>query len=201
MGESRHRRASALLVAVASAALSALATGPAAAAHRTHRHRVRSHCTGARTPIARATRPALRSAVVCLVNRERTERGLPRLRTNHDLNHSAQHWTNEMVRRRIFTHGHDFAARITRAGFHWSRAGENIAAGFPTPASVVAAWMASTGHCENIFNPAYRSIGTGVSGGAALIHAHGTWTQDFALRVGRRPASHDHRPAAGCPYR
>ena len=36
------------------------------------------------------------------------------------LNSSAQGWTNEMVHHRDFTHGADFAARITAAGFDWS---------------------------------------------------------------------------------
>ena len=104
-----------------------------------------------------------RAAVVCLINRQRTSRGLPALTANSRLDRSAQGWTNEMVSHHEFTHGADFAERISAAGFRWSQAGENIASGFPTPASVVAGWMASTGHCENILDPAFREVGTGVS--------------------------------------
>jgi uncharacterized protein YkwD len=105
-----------------------------------------------------------------------------------------------MVTHHEFTHGSDFAQRITAAGFRWSQAGENIAAGYRTPSSVVRGWMASTDHCQNILDPTYRAVGTGVSAGAALPSDPGTWTQDFALRMGQRPASHDGAPAAGCPY-
>ena len=46
--------------------------------------------------------------------------------------------------------------RIERAGYtNWSTNGENVAAGFTVggPNDVVAAWLASSGHCENIMNP------------------------------------------------
>ena len=139
--------------------------------------------------------------MVCLINQERAQRGLPALQANVDLDHSAQRWTQVMVSRHEFTHGANFAERISAAGFHWSQAGENIATGYRTPASVVRGWMASTGHCENILDPSYRAVGTGVSPGAALPSDPGTWTQDFALRMGEHPASHNGAPAAGCPYR
>ena len=106
-----------------------------------------------------------------------------------------------MVDLHHFTHGGDFAARISAVGFRWSNAGENIAAGFQTPASVVRAWMASPGHCRNILSPLFIDVGTGVrlsarsgSGGA------GTWTQDFGLPVGARRPPGNAGPANGCPY-
>jgi uncharacterized protein YkwD len=105
-----------------------------------------------------------------------------------------------MVTRHWFTHGSDFAGRITAAGFRWSQAGENIATGYRTPSSVVRGWMASTDHCQNILDPSYRAVGTGVSRGAAIPSDPGTWTQDFGLRMGQRPASHNTAPADGCPY-
>jgi uncharacterized protein YkwD len=143
----------------------------------------------------------MRSAVLCLVNRERTSRHLPRLAGNGRLNRSAQGWTNEMISHRDFTHGADFASRISAVGFDWSNVGENIAAGFHTPASVVRAWMQSTGHCQNILSPVYRMVGTGVSGGAPDGNDTGTWTQDFGLWMGQHPASGNYGPAEGCPYR
>ena len=48
--------------------------------------------------------------------------------------------------------------RITQAGYDWRMSGENVAAGFK-PTEVVAAWLASPGHCENIMNPAFKDIG------------------------------------------
>ena len=106
-----------------------------------------------------------------------------------------------MVRHADFSHGTAFMDRITAAGFHWSNVGENIATGYETPSAVVAAWMASQGHCANILNPVYREVGTGVAlapvRGAANID--GTWTQDFGLVMGQHPASADFRPGRGLP--
>jgi uncharacterized protein YkwD len=188
----------------AAVAVASVSTATAGAASRHHaaasRHHAVARCAGAHRPIAGSRSGAMRAAVVCLINQQRTERGLPTLQANVDLDRSAQRWTRVMVTHHEFTHGTNFAGRISAAGFHWSQAGENIAAGFRTPASVVRGWMASTGHCENILDPSYRAVGTGVSPAAPYSSYRGTWTQDFGLRMGQRPASHDGAPAAGCPY-
>ena len=159
-------------------------------------------CAAARSPIASASRTALQRAVVCLIDQQRLARGLPALRQNARLDRSAQGWTNTMVTHRDFSHGADFAARISAVGFHWSSVGENIATGFNTAAAVVRGWMASTGHCQNILNPKFRYVGTGVSrrGISGVSSGGGTWTQDFGLGMGQSPASGDWGPAEGCPY-
>jgi uncharacterized protein YkwD len=194
--------AAAAVAATAAAASLSTATAGAAPGHhsRAHRRHAVTRCAGAHRKIVKSTPTAIRAAVVCLINQQRTERRLPKLRANADLDHSAQHWTRVMVTRHEFTHGSDFAGRISAAGFHWSQAGENIAAGFQTPSSVVRGWMGSTGHCENILDPTYREVGTGVSAAAPFAAYRGTWTQDFALRMGQHPQSHNGGPAAGCPY-
>jgi uncharacterized protein YkwD len=159
-------------------------------------------CAGAHTSIAHASRADLQRTVVCLVNHERHGRGLPGLRENARLNRSAQGWTNVMVTHRDFSHGADFAARISAVGFDWSNVGENIATGYATPAAVVKAWMASKGHCQNILNPVYRYVGTGVSDNSIAGYSSlaGTWTQDFGLLMGQHAASGNWGPAEGCPY-
>jgi uncharacterized protein YkwD len=158
-------------------------------------------CANARTPIAAASRHQLQDAVVCLINQQRTRHHLPRLHGNKRLDRSAQGWTNTMVRDGAFSHGSAFASRISAVGFDWSRAGENIATGFGTPAAVVNAWMGSTGHCENILSPSFAEVGTGVSRrGIAGAGSAGTWTQDFGLSMGQRPPSGNAGPASHCPY-
>jgi uncharacterized protein YkwD len=185
--------------ALAAVAVALFLTATAGAATR-HAHRGAARCAGAHRKIDASRPGALKAAVVCLINQQRTRRGLPALRANRDLDHSAQGWTRQMVDHHDFTHGADFASRISRAGFHWSAAGENIATGYATPSAVVRGWMASTGHCQNILDPSYRAVGTGVSARAAVTDAPGTWTQDFALRMGQAPASRNSGPEAGCPY-
>ncbi len=159
-------------------------------------------CAAAHTTIAHASRARLQRAVTCLVNQQRHSRGLPGLRENPRLNRSAQGWTNVMVTHRDFSHGADFAARISAVGFDWSNVGENIATGYATPVAVVRAWMASKGHCQNILNPQYRYVGTGVSNDSISGYSTlaGTWTQDFGLLMGQHAASGNWGPAEGCPY-
>ncbi|MGI8506676.1 MAG: CAP domain-containing protein [Solirubrobacteraceae bacterium] len=174
-----------------------------AAAHRADAHRRnRQRCKGANTPIAAASRQRLQRIVVCLINLQRTERHLPRLELSQRLNRSAQGWTNTMVSHSSFSHGADFAARISAVGFDWSMVGENIATGFRTPAGVVRRWMASTGHCQNILSPSFRDVGTGVSKRSipGASSRPGTWTQDFGLPMGARPPSGNSGPANSCPY-
>jgi len=182
----------------------AVAASPAVAkSHHHHRHRVHAtrECANATAPVGAVSRKATKAAVVCLINKQRTDRGLPALHESGLLDRSAQQWTNTMVATGAFTHGANFAGRISAVGFHWSSAGENIATGFLTPRAVVAGWMASTGHCQNILNPTYTSVGTGVLHQVVGIGGDGaTWTQDFALAAGHRAPSHNFGPADGCPY-
>jgi uncharacterized protein YkwD len=164
-------------------------------------HRARA-CPNANRPATRSTIPTMRTAVVCLINQERAAHGLPALRADDRLNNSAQSWSNRMVATHSFTHGTNFAARISAAGFRWSSAGENIATGFMTPRQVVNGWMASMGHCENILSPSYRDVGTGVNRHAIGGYSSGpaTWTQDFALPMGKSAPSRSVGPMDHCPY-
>lgn len=159
-------------------------------------------CPGAGISAAGARLGSLRAAVLCLVNRQRSARGLPALHEDARLDRSAQGWTSSMVANRQFTHGSGFAGRIIAAGLVWSAAGENIATGFQTPAAVVAAWMGSEGHCRNILAPTFSAIGIGVLALPVGAYATGgaTWTQDFALPMGQRAPSANSGPMNGCPY-
>jgi uncharacterized protein YkwD len=170
---------------------------PAALAASPHRHARHTACAHASTPSSRASRAAIRAAVVCLINRQRSAVGLPALVEDKRLDHSAQAWTDTMVATGQFSHGIDFAARISAAGYSWSSAGENIATGFATPAQVVSAWMHSYAHCRNILDPEYRSVGTGIVDQAIepFSSAPATWTQDFALPVGSQSPSGNWGPA------
>jgi uncharacterized protein YkwD len=162
-------------------------------------------CANADAVASQSSAGALRSAVVCLINRERTDRRLPALHALRRLDRSAQSWTGAMVSERNFSHmgaGSDPGSRVTAAGYDWSAVGENIATGFATPRQVVAAWMASTDHCHNILDPQYTDVGTGVVAAPVAGFASGaaTWTQDFGLPADASPPSGNAAPANGCPY-
>ncbi len=144
----------------------------------------------------------MRAAVVCLINQERLAHGLPALKVSSKLDHSAQNWNQAMVASGNFTHGANFAGRISAVGYNWQTAGENIATGFTTPRDVVKAWMASPDHCRNILDPSFRDVGTGESPAAVGSWATqpSTWTQDFGLLMSQSAPSHNTGPQNGCPY-
>jgi uncharacterized protein YkwD len=176
---------------------------PGASASTRYMAHAAQSCAHAGTPAIGASPQAMRQAVLCLINQQRVTRHLPTLHEQTSLDRSAQSWTNQMVRHGQFSHGADFGARISAAGFDWSTAAENIGTGFETPQGVVNAWMASaTGHCQTILSPTYSDVGTGVSSRAVSGSAGGpgTWTQDFGLPMGQHAPSHNFKPADGCPY-
>ncbi len=159
-------------------------------------------CTGANLDATTAPAAELRAAIMCLVNRERVSRGLPGLTENANLDTSAQKWSDWMVTNNQFTHGDDFAGRISAAGYDWQMAGENIATGFDTPAGVLSGWMASTDHCRNILDPGFRDLGVGVNPNpvADFATAPATWTEDFGLDMNATAPSSNTGPQNGCPY-
>jgi uncharacterized protein YkwD len=159
-------------------------------------------CANAQAPAASTIPTALRAAVVCLVNQQRVGRGLPQLKENPLLDTSAQLWTDTMVVTQVFSHGTNFSQRLARVGYDWSNAGENIGTGYETPDDVIAAWMASPEHCQNILNPNYADIGVGVNPspvGTNVADA-ASWTQDFGLTMTAPYPSANTAPMNGCPY-
>ena len=71
------------------------------------------------------------------------------------------------------------AARVTRAGYRWRAAGENIAAGPPTPEAVMNGWLASPEHCANLMSADYTEMGVAYAvnpNSASGIY----WVQEFA---------------------
>ena len=107
------------------------------------------------TPVAASNRSDLASEVIGQVNAERAKYGLDPLSVSGELTRAACVRASEIVEQ--FSH--------TRPdGSSWSTVsmsafGENIAKGQRTADRVMAAWMSSTGHRENILRPSYGSIG------------------------------------------
>lgn len=151
-------------------------------------------CGPTTTMPAQAGVAAAGQATLCLVNRERTQRGLPPLRENSLLTAASLEHSQDMVRRDYFEHasadGRSVADRLRATGYSRgvsASAGENIAYGFggkATPASIVRAWMRSPGHRADILRPAFTEIGIGVALGAPELRADqqarsATYTTDF----------------------
>jgi uncharacterized protein YkwD len=118
--------------------------------------------------------------VLTLVNAERARAGCGALREDARLVRAARLHSQDMLARNYFSHdspdGADPSDRARREGYP-SGVGENIAAGYPTPQAVVAAWMDSPGHRANILDCRYRSTGVGFAQGSTGYRTY--WTQDF----------------------
>ncbi|MFV8751226.1 CAP domain-containing protein [Nannocystaceae bacterium ST9] len=98
---------------------------------------------------------------------------------------AARFHSRDMALNDYFDHtslsGTSFVDRSNSAQYDASPVGENIAAGQPTPADVVGAWMESPGHCMNIMNPDANEIGVGyMPTDMATYGAY--WTQVFGRR-------------------
>jgi uncharacterized protein YkwD len=74
------------------------------------------------------------------------------------------------------------ADRVGATDYPWHAVGENIAAGQPTPAVVVEAWLRSPGHCHNVMSPDFTQIGLSFVQRPASRRepARNFWTQIFA---------------------
>lgn len=71
--------------------------------------------------------------------------------------------------------------RMTREGYIWRAAGENIAAGYSTTRAVVNGWLASPGHCRNIMSANFKNVGVGYGYSATSTYKH-YWVTDFGTK-------------------
>jgi len=124
--------------------------------------------------------------VVQLTNAFRQQNGLPALTDNSNLNQAAQTQSQNMALQDFFDHtgldGSHPWDRMTAAGYHWSRAAENIAAGQRTPEEVVTAWINSPGHRANMLDPNVKDIGVGyyeLVNDTGNVNYNRYWTQVF----------------------
>ena len=136
----------------------------------------------AASPILAATIPPSHAQFVArvieLVNVERQNAGLPPLTANEPLTRASQGYAIVLADGTCFGHacGSTLVDRPLQAGYTgWLALGENIAAGQTTPEAVMAAWMASPGHRDNILGN-YKDIGVGL---AADATGRIFWVQDF----------------------
>jgi uncharacterized protein YkwD len=144
---------------------------------------------------------SIRAATLCLVNRYRAAAGAPPLRPDGDLQRAADNHAEGMVSGDYFGHvgpgGDSPVSRMRAAGYIYSshigyEVGENIGWGtlwLATPRAIVAAWMGSPDHRENILDPRYRDTAVGVAAQAPASLAHGqpgaTYSQEFGVIIAR----------------
>jgi uncharacterized protein YkwD len=103
--------------------------------------------------------------VMMLTNQERLNYGCDTLAMDDRLQMAAESHSQDMAINDFFSHiapdGITPWDRIHSQGYFYSMAGENIAAGYSSPESVVEGWMNSDGHRANIINCGFKDIGVG----------------------------------------
>jgi uncharacterized protein YkwD len=91
-----------------------------------------------------------------LVNGERTSKGMPTISRSARLDAAAFAHGQDMAEKNFFSHvssdGSRLASRVARQGYGACFAAENIGWGSPyaSPDAMMAGWMASPGHRQNI---------------------------------------------------
>jgi uncharacterized protein YkwD len=141
----------------------------------------------------------VRGAVLCLINRKRAEDGEQPLLTNSRLEEAAEGHCQELIADDYFAHvspsGETPVDRIRETGYIPNAnvgyvIGENLAWGtyqLSTPQSIVAAWIASPGHLENILETQYTETGIGITPAVPASLADGapgaTYAQEFGVIV------------------
>jgi uncharacterized protein YkwD len=139
----------------------------------------------------------LDAAILCLVNGERADRGLPGLNHVSELDQSADGMCKRMVAEHFFAHetpdGKTVVDRVQPTGYipksgDWV-VGENLAWGsgaLSTPQSIVNGWMNSPGHRANILAPDYKDIGLAACmGSPTTTNTGGTvYVNNFGAKSG-----------------
>ncbi len=126
-----------------------------------------------------------------LVNAERAKANVSPLSLSPELSEAATGKAGDMFAKNYWAHisptGETPWAFITRAGYQYIYAGENLAKSFNTSEEVVAAWMNSPAHRANILKPEYREIGFAIQNGSLRGEQTTLVVQEFGTRTSSAP--------------
>ncbi len=130
-----------------------------------------------------------------MVNSQRSSAGQPPLKRVDLLDNAARYQSADLAQDNYFAH--DSFDRVNGSlvqacswydrikTFYPAPGGENIAAGYSNPQSVMDGWMNSPGHKANILSANNWEIGVGYYAGGGQYGVY--WTQDFGKRSGVYP--------------
>lgn len=125
--------------------------------------------------------PAAEAAVttpnlVLEINNARTAAGLPTLVFHDALGRAADAKLKNILDEQYFGHTAPSGATpwdwFRQSGYAYTAAGENLAMDFADAKTLVAAWLESAQHRENILDPVFREIGLSVRSGTLNGSAH-----------------------------
>lgn len=113
--------------------------------------------------------PDIAVDVVLRTNAERTAHGLFTLARSDALMRAAQIHAEQMAAQLSMSHDlpearyPTLSTRLAAVGYQMLASGENIAEGYSSAAGVVAGWMSSRGHRENILSTHFSEMGAGMA--------------------------------------
>jgi uncharacterized protein YkwD len=154
-------------------------------------------CPGADLRPSASNTPAIDAATLCLIDQVRAVHGLTALRSNRELGTVATSQVANMVRWNYFADVGPTGQTplslvvVTRYPAHAAdfAVGQNIAWGTgsdTTPASIVAAWMASPPHREIILSAQFRDAAVAVKPAVPSVldvgHEGATYAMEFGVR-------------------
>jgi uncharacterized protein YkwD len=120
------------------------------------------------------------------------------LAPHHGITLAARRHSEDMARNNTFQHdtvpGSAYYDPVTQPkswdrmqaeGYDYTRAGENIAAGYSSAAAAYAGWWNSTGHRLNLCNAAFREIGNGF-----FFWQDSTYRRYYTMNLGTAGSTH-----------
>lgn len=118
-----------------------------------------------------------RASVVATMNEYRAEHHLPPLREDLRLDAAANDRMRDMEDQGYWAHespdGRSPFTWLAPHGYDFHYAGENLASGFETTELLVAGWMESPGHRDNILSPHFEDCGIAIIDGLTMRRGTG----------------------------
>ncbi|HJQ38854.1 MAG TPA: CAP domain-containing protein [Thermoanaerobaculia bacterium] len=146
-----------------------------------------------------ATNEITADTVLAQMNAYRAEAGLAPLHIEARLSKAAEDRMRDMEDGGWWSHespsGLSPFTWLTLRDYTFQAAAENVASGFETVRLLVASWMESRGHRENIMSPMYEDCGIAIIDGATTGRAMGKSVVVMFGKPVRRPESTSRPPA------
>jgi len=119
--------------------------------------------SGDRTGVLAYATSISTSGLHSATNQARNQHGLSGYQLNSKLSSAAAAKAKDMFAKNYWAHnapdGTTPWSFITKAGYSYATAGENLAKDFSASANVVNAWLSSSSHRANVLNKTYRDVG------------------------------------------
>jgi hypothetical protein len=150
--------------------------------------------TSFNTKLLPPTPPITAEEIVKLTNDERVKLNLKPLTVNDKLTESSALKAQDMIDNNYWAHTSPTKVEpwywIKKAGYEYIDSGENLAKDFLDSNRLMASWMASPEHKENIVNPRYKEIGVTVKRGLILGSETTIVVQHFGSQRSNTPPNY-----------